>query len=311
MKTKFIITSVFSFVSVSLVQASDAVVPKQHTSVVSPVIVSPSFSWAGFYFGGQVSGFSSKLSAKMPDVDIPLFPDKDGRNKEWVSVEKKYMPKLSGVIGGFYAGSNVDFGNNVILGVDTDINFIERKNTKAIVVNSDGFDYARNPGLVGMGPQIPRKWVDGDAIANRDNVALRSIGGGRKKRAADIEVKAGENGITFSHTIKQKWTGATRMRIGLSADRIMPYIAGGVAYGQLQDILSISVSGEDGFNSASDATNTMIGYTFGGGIDFAMTDTFVVRAEYRYSDFGKKKFKDEIEIKYRTNDFRAGVAYKF
>ncbi|WP_208442595.1 outer membrane protein, partial [Bartonella raoultii] len=52
--------------------------------------------------------------------------------------------------------------------------------------------------------------------------------------------------------------------------------------------------------------------TLGAGVDFAMTDNVLLRAEYRYSDYGKKKyFKDTAELQYRTNDFRVGVAYKF
>ncbi|WP_375672504.1 outer membrane protein, partial [Bartonella sp. AA16SXTY] len=117
--------------------------------------------------------------------------------------------------------------------------------------------------------------------------------------------------LTFSHTLKQKWTGATRARIGFSVARMMPYISGGVAYGKFQDILSTSITGEDPFSATSDETKTMIGYTVGGGVDFAMTNNFIVRAEYRYSDFGKKKFKDTIELDYKTNDFRVGIAYKF
>lgn len=111
--------------------------------------------------------------------------------------------------------------------------------------------------------------------------------------------------------MKQKWTGATRARIGFSVARMMPYISGGVAYGKFQDILSTSITGEDPFSATSDETKTMIGYTVGGGVDFAMTNNFIVRAEYRYSDFGKKKFKDTIELDYKTNDFRVGIAYKF
>ncbi|AQX30694.1 outer membrane protein [Bartonella schoenbuchensis] len=56
----------------------------------------------------------------------------------------------------------------------------------------------------------------------------------------------------------------------------------------------------------------MVGYTLGGGVDFAMADNVILRAEYRYSDFGKQKFaKDKLELDYQTNDFRVGVAYKF
>ncbi|WP_019220641.1 outer membrane protein [Bartonella senegalensis] len=126
-----------------------------------------------------------------------------------------------------------------------------------------------------------------------------------------------EGGIeTLSHTLKQNWAGATRVRIGFAVNRFMPYVAGGIAYTQLEDTVSISFK-KDGervgpSKTLTDEKKTMIGYTLGGGVDFAMTDNVLLRAEYRYSDFGKKKFaKEKLEINYKTNDFRVGVAYKF
>ncbi|WP_156850896.1 porin [Bartonella refiksaydamii] len=133
---------------------------------------------------------------------------------------------------------------------------------------------------------------------------------------AALGLEQGSEVETLSHTLKQNWAGATRVRIGFAADRFMPYIAGGVAYTQLQDTISISFKKGDGkvvsSKDLADETKTMIGYTIGGGVDFAMLDNVIVRAEYRYSDFGKKKFANErLEIRYKTNDFRVGVAYKF
>ncbi|VEJ44855.1 outer membrane beta-barrel protein [Bartonella vinsonii] len=137
-----------------------------------------------------------------------------------------------------------------------------------------------------------------------------------RKVVSELGLERDSEVETLSHTLKQNWSGATRVRIGFAADRFMPYVAGGIAYVQLQDTVSISLKKEDGrvvsSKNLTDETKTMIGYTVGGGVDFAMLDNVIVRAEYRYSDFGKKKFaKEKIEMKYTTNDFRVGVAYKF
>ncbi|GAA4663230.1 hypothetical protein GCM10023262_09390 [Bartonella pachyuromydis] len=111
---------------------------------------------------------------------------------------------------------------------------------------------------------------------------------------------------------KQKWSGATRVRIGFAAaERIMPYVAGGVAYTQIEASYGV-VNDKTFVAGASHETATMVGFTIGGGIDFAMTDNVLLRAEYRYSDYGKKKFfAEEKEYYFKTNDFRVGVAYKF
>ncbi|WP_273754666.1 outer membrane beta-barrel protein [Bartonella sp. MM73XJBT.G] len=137
-----------------------------------------------------------------------------------------------------------------------------------------------------------------------------------KKMASELGFEQGDEVETLNHTFKQNWGGATRVRIGFAADRFMPYLAGGIAYGQFQDTVSVSVKDEDGSvvssRNLTDETKTMIGYTLGGGVDFSVLDNVIVRAEYRYSDFGKKKFaKEKFEINYKTNDFRVGVAYKF
>lgn len=137
-----------------------------------------------------------------------------------------------------------------------------------------------------------------------------------KKVASELGLDQEDEVETLNHTFKQNWGGATRVRIGFAADRFMPYLAGGIAYGQFQDTVSISVKNEGGSvvssKNLTDETKTMIGYTLGGGIDFSMLDNVIIRAEYRYSDFGKKKFvKEKLEVNYKTNDFRVGVAYKF
>ncbi len=310
MNTKFITASVFSLISPSIVQAADVVAHEEPVHVTSKIVASSPFSWGGVYFGGQVGGFSSKISAITRDVNIPLYPDEESKSKPWVPIEKQYIPELSGFIGGFYAGVNFDLGNNFIVGIDTDMLLTEKKDTKtkfqADESNAGGPD-TRGLGTEGSGTDTEELGREEKSLKKAKLVRRQGRGFSRSVS----EDKEEKDSLTFNHTLKQKWTGATRGRVGFSAGRVMPYIAGGVAYGQFQDILSIVITGGEPFNRTSDATKTMIGYTLGGGVDFAMTDHLVVRAEYRYSDFGKKKFKDEIEVKYKTNDFRAGIAYKF
>ncbi|WP_026500895.1 outer membrane protein [Bartonella elizabethae] len=308
MNTKFLTASIFSFISPSIVQAADVVAPEEPVHpvhVVSEVVSSSPFSWAGFYFGGQIGGFSSKVSGTTRDVDIPLYPDEGSKNKPWVPLEKQYKPELSGFVGGLYAGVNFDLGNNLIVGLDTDIILTEKKDTKT------KFQADESSASGSSTEETESTGTDTEGTEDGNGKKAKFVLGQRGDFRSDPENKEEKNSLTFNHTFKQKWTGATRVRVGFSTGRVMPYIAGGVAYGQFEDILSTVITGEEPFNKTEDAKKTMIGYTLGGGVDFAMTDNFIVRAEYRYSDFGKKKFKDEVELKYKTNDFRAGIAYKF
>ncbi|MGF7156779.1 outer membrane protein [Bartonella heixiaziensis] len=275
MTTKYLITtSIFALISVSAVQAADVVVPEQPV----PVIAAPSFSWSGFYLGGQIGNFSSKINSSYL---------KDESIGKWIPIGKEFLPKLSGFVGGIYAGYNVDIDNGFIIGIDTDVMWSDKKDKKDI--------------------KSPRK--------DKTTVVPEELG--RTSRTEDlVEGNGGMPDQIVHHTLKQKWSGATRVRIGFSADHIMPYVAGGVAYTQLRNIYEMT---DDTTSRAavssdllSDEKKKMVGYTLGGGIDFAMTNNFIVRAEYRYSDYGKKKFANEkVEIGYKTNDFRVGVAYKF
>jgi outer membrane immunogenic protein len=81
--------------------------------------------------------------------------------------------------------------------------------------------------------------------------------------------------------------GSVRGRIGIAWDRVLLYGTGGVA------LTSFNTSYTDttGFFTGVPGTNATIsvtraGYTFGGGIEYAVTDNWSVPAEYRYSNFG-------------------------
>ncbi|MCZ2158142.1 porin family protein [Bartonella sp. 220] len=271
MTIKYLITtSIISLTLFSAAQAADIIVPEQSTSVIAV----PAFSWTGFYIGGQLGTFSSKTTLSYVE---------DDDTEKWIPVKKERLPKLSGFVGGIYAGSNVDIDNGFIIGVDTDVIWSDKKSTE----------------------DISSKDVE-PSQKSRSGVA----GTSRSTEHTDAD------SMTVQYTLKQKWAGATRARVGFVIDRMMPYVAGGVVYTQLRNVLAVPLNTTDRAVSLAallhDEKKTMIGYTLGGGVDFAMTDNVIVRAEYRYSDYGKKKFaQDKIEMSYKTNDFRVGVAYKF
>ncbi|WP_332065373.1 outer membrane protein [Bartonella sp. CB189] len=270
------ITSSIALTLASLAQAADVNTFRDFIAE-TPVIITPTFAWRGFYLGGQIGNFSSKTK-------VGVFSG-DGK----ISVDGNRLPKLSGFVGGFYAGSNVEFYNGFILGVDTDF----------ILANKDSIQ------VLGI------ETIKRDHLANIHRV-LRSAGIKINDRIG-IE----ENDVhTNSYTLKEKWAGAMRVRVGFSVGRILPYFAGGVAYTQLQDVASISIAKRGGMviasGNLSDETKSLVGYILGGGADFAMTDNVILRAEYRHSNLGKKKFaKGKHEVSYKVNDFRAGIAYKF
>lgn len=126
--------------------------------------------------------------------------------------------------------------------------------------------------------------------------------GFKKTRDNDL---VGFRGIVSSST---RWNGAFRGRAGFAVDRFLPYVAGGVAFGDVKDSITTMMTS---FSSSQVKT----GWTVGAGVDYAATDNVILRLEYRYTDFGKQSFDFggpvNLERKLSSNDLRIGAAYKF
>jgi outer membrane immunogenic protein len=134
--------------------------------------------------------------------------------------------------------------------------------------------------------------IDGDITYNDLSKGIRVYND-------DLEVGSFEN--------KLRWSGAVRARAGYAFDRFLPYIAGGVAFGDVKN--SGTINGI-GFSESK----TLTGWTVGGGVDYAATDNLIVRLEYRYTDYGDKNIDFgglSVKNDFKTNEVRLGVAYKF
>lgn len=111
-------------------------------------------------------------------------------------------------------------------------------------------------------------------------------------------------------THKLDWSGAVRARLGYAFDRFLPYVAAGVAFGDVTFRDRGELSGE-----YVDDSNTHVGWTIGAGAEYAFTDRITLRGEYRYSDFGSEKFPAGVALagttKLETHDIRFGLAYRF
>jgi outer membrane immunogenic protein len=70
-----------------------------------------------------------------------------------------------------------------------------------------------------------------------------------------------------------------RGRIGYAWDRVLLYATGGVAFATVNG----SITTPFGYDSAS---NTRTGWTVGGGLEYAVSNNWLLRAEYRYAQYG-------------------------
>lgn len=89
--------------------------------------------------------------------------------------------------------------------------------------------------------------------------------------------------IVDEYTTDVQFTGSLRARLGFAMDRALIYATGGLAVADVElGLLHGGIREED--------NKTYLGFTVGGGLEYAFTDTFSAGLEYRYTDLGKKNF---------------------
>jgi len=103
----------------------------------------------------------------------------------------------------------------------------------------------------------------------------------------------GEIDINVRHNIE----GSIRGRVGYAWDRVLVYATGGAAFGGFNANASANfatfvpngIGGGSVFDVAGQASSsaTRVGWTVGGGLEYAVTNNWSIRAEYRYTDFGR------------------------
>jgi outer membrane immunogenic protein len=103
------------------------------------------------------------------------------------------------------------------------------------------------------------------------------------------------------------WLGTARGRIGYAFDRFLPYFTAGAAFGEVKGSVL-------GFGSFS---QTQVGWTIGGGLEYAFLNNWSAKVEYLYVDLGDAGCNatcsggNPLNVTFTTNILRGGVNYKF
>lgn len=119
-------------------------------------------------------------------------------------------------------------------------------------------------------------------------------------------------GIAVSHDPTVQ--GSVRGRVGVAFDRLLVYGTGGAAFGGFKDTYVNTLNG-----LTDSMGHTKTGWTAGGGVEYAFTNNWSVRAEYRRTDFGRTG--DTLAVSTAggvnvhqhdvENQILAGFSYKF
>jgi outer membrane immunogenic protein len=186
-----------------------------------------------------------------------------------------------GFRGGAYGGFNWQLGQSFVVGVDGDFAWADNKQTKGGI-----------PGTFGSAGVFPGPL------------------------SATLTVDAS--------SVRERWDAGVRGRAGiLVTPTLLFYATGGIAW---QDIEVVASCTGGAFNASwciavrsESASTTLSGWSFGGGIEVLPFANWLVRAEYRYSDFGSFAHTffpgtvDQVtaSIHVKTHTALVGAAYKF
>lgn len=165
----------------------------------------------------------------------------------------RFSYTTNGVIGGLHVGYNMQW-NQLVLGLEGDID------------------------ATSQSKQFNGPFPFGSSL----------VGGG---------LLAAPLGGNFNYTVHHVLEASIRGRVGYAWDRVLVYATGGVALGDFNTGISgtfpagVVVGGPNAgpFNAFGGSTNfstDRVGWTVGGGLEYALTNNWSLRAEYRYTDFG-------------------------
>ena len=192
---------------------------------------------------------------------------------------------------GFYAGGHVGgVASNLIYSDVQDLEDIEYADfTQVLVGGHAGYNYQLN-----------------------NNIVLGIEG--------DLNAKLG-HGFKFDDLLRptSPWDASIRARLGYAATaRSLLYVTGGFAFGHFS-------TPQTGAQEPNDPPEEHIGgnrsgWTWGGGIQYALDPNWSARIEYRRTDWGTKTLtnftntagaSETADAKLTDNRFSVGVSYKF
>lgn len=109
----------------------------------------------------------------------------------------------------------------------------------------------------------------------------------------------------FGCETKTSWLGTARGRLGWAFDRVMPYVTGGLAVGDIR--------ASTGFASQTD---TNLGWTVGAGVEAAIAPNWTAKVEYLHVNLGDLSCGPltcgaATNVDFTANIVRGGVNFKF
>jgi outer membrane immunogenic protein len=110
------------------------------------------------------------------------------------------------------------------------------------------------------------------------------------------------NGVNYSSYLQ--WLSSVRGRVGYAFDRVLPYVTGGLAVGGIKNTITTP-------SSAFNGTTTGTGWTVGAGVEYGITPSLSLKAEYLFADIPNTTPIPGNQVDVKTNIVRGGLNWRF
>lgn len=129
-------------------------------------------------------------------------------------------------------------------------------------------------------------------------------------------------GYTVFENSKSDWLATARVRAGVTAGNALFYVTGGLAVGDY-NFTQGSFFPDCPCGVTTSVTGTRVGWTAGGGVEYAFSPAWSLKAEYLYVDLGSASFADNLaaggfpqasfthNVRLTENIGRVGVNYRW
>jgi outer membrane immunogenic protein len=216
-----------------------------------PVVVAPAFSWTGFYVGGHVGGLRGKADFGESARDV-IFP----------GFVTNGLPALAPIV--------------IVPSRFSTIPGASASNTSFVGGGQIGYNWQVSNWVFGF--ETDASWTRvraGATVTPIDPFAIQTLVG--------------------TTTAQIDWTASLRARVGVTFDRVLLYATGGAALagGRVNSSFTLTnptpgIFFPIPFSGTTTASSnfTRLGWTIGGGLEWAFDRNWSLAGEYRYSNYG-------------------------
>ena len=200
---------------------------------------------------------------------------------------------------GFYVGIHGGYGGGTFdypMNVTTDLNFPS---------DISNLDYDFGAELTSSGPfgglQAGRNWQsDSIVLGVEGDIALSNITG-------EIEIYSDTADASIGGGSTVEWFGTARLRGGfLATSDLLIYATGGLASGSVNSRYEVDAGSFGSLDG--DTTERHMGWTVGGGFEYAVTESISLKTEYLYVDLGEAELLDLDLVALADIEPEAGTA---